>query len=81
MQAISQISMSLKSIELFHSDRRKEFDNHLIDDCLAAFGVKCSLSGKGCPYDNTVAEATFKAVKTTRCLTHLSSFGCNLVTV
>ena len=64
MQAISQIPMSLKSIELFHSDSGKEFDNHLIDDCLAAFGVKRSLSGKGCSYDNAVAEATFKVVKT-----------------
>ena len=64
MQAISQIPMSLKSIELFHSDSGKEFDNHLIDDCLAAFGVKRSLSSKGCSYDNAVAEATFKVVKT-----------------
>ncbi|MFQ1054595.1 IS3 family transposase [Gilliamella apicola] len=64
MQAISQIPMNLQSIEFFHSDRGKEFDNHLIDECLTEFSIKRSLSRKGCPYDNAVAEATFKAVKT-----------------
>ncbi|MFQ0971165.1 IS3 family transposase [Gilliamella sp. BG1] len=64
MQAMSQIPMNLQTIELFHSDRGKEFDNHLIDECLTAFGIKQSLSRKGCPYDNAIAESTFKAVKT-----------------
>ncbi|RKS87435.1 putative transposase [Orbus hercynius] len=64
MQAISQILMNLPSIDFFHSDRGKEFDNHLIDECLTEFGIKRSLSRKGCPYDNAVAETTFKAVKT-----------------
>lgn len=31
---------------------------------LAAFDVQRSLSMKGCPYDNAVAEATFKIIKT-----------------
>ncbi|OCG19311.1 MULTISPECIES: IS3 family transposase [unclassified Gilliamella] len=64
MQAMSQIPMNLQTIELFHSDRGKEFDNHLIDECLTAFGITRSLSRKGCPYDNAIAESTFKAVKT-----------------
>ncbi|WP_392558939.1 IS3 family transposase [Orbus mooreae] len=64
MQAISQIPMDLHDVDLFHSDRGKEFDNHLIDECLTTFGITRSLSYKGCPYDNAVAEATFKAVKT-----------------
>lgn len=64
MQAISQIPMNLQAIEFFHSDRGKEFDNHLIDECLNEFGIKRSLSRKGCPYDNAIAESTFKAVKT-----------------
>ncbi|KAA1035036.1 transposase, partial [Macrococcus equipercicus] len=39
-------------------------DNHLIDEVLDTFGIQRSLSMKGCPYDNAVAEATFKAMKT-----------------
>ena len=42
----------------------KEFDNHLIDEVLETFKIKRSLSTKGCPYDNAVAEATMKAMKT-----------------
>lgn len=64
MQALSQVSFSLSEIDLFHSDRGKEFDNHLLDECFAIFGITRSLSHKGCPYDNAVAEATFKAIKT-----------------
>lgn len=64
MKAISQIPMNLSEIDIFHSDRGKEFDNQLIDDCLQVFGIQRSLSKKGCPYDNAVAEATFKSIKT-----------------
>lgn len=31
---------------------------------LDTFGIKRSLSAKGTPYDNAVAEATFKIIKT-----------------
>ncbi|MGF6906215.1 transposase InsO family protein [Fusobacterium sp. PH5-44] len=31
---------------------------------MTTFGIKRSLSRKGCPYDNAVAEATFKIIKT-----------------
>src|SRR5699024_11830457 len=48
----------------FHTDRGKEFDNALIDDALETFGIERSLSNKGSPYDNAVAEATFKSIKT-----------------
>jgi putative transposase len=65
MDAICHIPINLNSVELFHSDNRgKEFDNHLLDEYLKEFGIERSLSLKGCPYDNTVVEATFKAVKT-----------------
>ncbi len=40
------------------------FKNKLIDDALKAFQIERSLSMKGCPYDNAVAEATFKIFKT-----------------
>ncbi|MFZ0447262.1 MAG: IS3 family transposase, partial [Bacillus sp. (in: firmicutes)] len=36
----------------------------LIDDALKTFNIQRSLSMKGCPYDNAVAEATFKIIKT-----------------
>ncbi|MGT2800909.1 integrase core domain-containing protein, partial [Streptococcus marmotae] len=48
---------------LFHSDRGKEFDNQLIDEMLVAFGITRSLSQAGCPYDNAVAESTYRAFK------------------
>jgi transposase InsO family protein len=63
-QAISTIKADLREIQMFHTDRGNEFKNKLIDDALETFGIKRSLSMKGCPYDNAVAEATFKAIKT-----------------
>ena len=36
----------------------------LIEETLEAFNITRSLSHKGCPYDNAVAEATFKIIKT-----------------
>lgn len=44
--------------------RRRELKKKLIDEALVTFGIKQSLSMNGCPYDNTVAEAMFKVVKT-----------------
>lgn len=55
---------NLKEIQLFHTDRGNEFKNAVIEEILDAFDIKRSLSHKGCPYDNAVAEATFKIIKT-----------------
>ena len=63
-KAIQSIPYSLKEIELFHTDRGKEFDNELIDLVLETFEIQRSLSKPGCPYDNAVSEATYKAFKT-----------------
>ncbi|SFM39867.1 Transposase InsO and inactivated derivatives [Paenibacillus sp. 1_12] len=63
-KAIASISVRLDRIQMFHTDRGKEFDNTLISQSLQTFGIKRSLSKKGCPYDNAVAEATFKIFKT-----------------
>ncbi|PSK04646.1 IS3 family transposase, partial [Brevibacillus porteri] len=38
--------------------------NRTIGDVIRTFNIKRSLSMKGCPYDNAVAEATFKLIKT-----------------
>ncbi|SFR72017.1 Integrase core domain-containing protein [Anaeromicropila populeti] len=35
-----------------------------MDEVLNAFQIKRSLSQKGCPYDNAVAEAGYKIIKT-----------------
>lgn len=63
-EALSSINRDLRSIGLFHTDRGTEFKNKVMDDALKTFGIKRSLSMKGCPYDNAVAEATFKVIKT-----------------
>ena len=64
MQAFSKVETNLKNINIFHTDRGNEFKNKLIDETLEAFRIERSLSMKGCPYDNAVAEATFKIIKT-----------------
>lgn len=54
---------NLRDIHLFHTDRGNEFKNRTIEELLEMFGIKRSLSHKGCSYDNAVAEATFKFIK------------------
>jgi len=63
-KAFASVRTRLDAITLFHTDRGNEFKNKLIDEVLDTFKIKRSLSMKGCPYDNAVAEATFKIVKT-----------------
>ncbi len=63
-QAIMRITRPLSKIEIFHTDRGNEFKNNIIDQLLSTFKIQRSLSAKGCPYDNAVAEATYKVFKT-----------------
>lgn len=63
-KVICKIPHNLDQIEIFHTDRGNEFKNKLIDEVINTFGIKRSLSKKGCSYDNAVAEATYKIVKT-----------------
>ena len=63
-KAFSKINKSLNIINIFHTDRGNEFKNKMIDNMLNTFNIKRSLSKKGCPYDNAVAEATYKIIKT-----------------
>jgi Transposase and inactivated derivatives len=63
-EAFMTVSGSLNDVEIFHTDRGNEFKNQLIEKTLEAFKITRSLSHKGCPYDNAVAEATFKIIKT-----------------
>ena len=62
--AFAKVKVNLVQIQMFHTDRGSEFDNALIDDILDTFGIARSLSLKGSPLDNAVAEATFKLIKT-----------------
>ncbi len=58
-RAFASIQGDLRQIQLFHTDRGSEYKNKLIDETLTAFQIGRSLSMKGCPYYNAVAEATF----------------------
>jgi len=62
--AFAKVKVNLTKIQMLHTDRGSEFENMLIDGLLEAFNINRSLSLKGCPYDNAVAEATFKLIKT-----------------
>ncbi|KPJ22299.1 integrase [Streptococcus phocae] len=62
-QAIQSVPYALTKVKFSHSDRGKEFDNQLIDEMLEAFGITRSLSQAGCPYDNAVAESTYRSFK------------------
>jgi len=62
--AFASVKSNLSCIQMFHSDRGSEFNNILIDEVLDTFNIRRSLSFKGCPYDNAVAESTFKLIKT-----------------
>lgn len=61
--AFARVTIPLNRIRLFHTDRGSEFDNQLIDETLTTFKIQRSLSAKACPYDNSVAEATFRMIK------------------
>ena len=63
-ETFQRVEGSLKDIRLFHTDRGNEFKNQTIEELLETFDIGRSLSHKGCPYDNAVAEATFKIIKT-----------------
>jgi len=62
-QAFATIKHDLHNINIFHTDRGNEFKNSTIEGLLDSFEIDRSLSRKGCPYDNAVAEATFKSFK------------------
>lgn len=63
-EAFQSVAGNLQDIRLFHTDRGNEFKNQVIEELLETFAIERSLSHKGCPYDNAVAEATFKIIKT-----------------
>ena len=62
-RAFASCNVNLSHITMFHTDRGSEFKNEQIDEIVDTCKMKRSLSMKGCPYDNAVAEATFKIIK------------------
>ena len=63
-QAFLSTKVNLSKISIFHTDRGSEFKNKTIDDVINTFCIKRSLSKPGSPYDNAVAEASYKTIKT-----------------
>ncbi|MDM5455230.1 IS3 family transposase [Peribacillus simplex] len=63
-RAFATVKHPLGNVKVFHTDRGSEFKNVGIDELLGKYKIKRSLSHKGNPYDNAVAEATFKILKT-----------------
>lgn len=63
-RAFASVPYDLRKIQMFHTDRGSEFKNRLIDEALQTFDIQRSLSLKGSPYDNAVAEAMFNVIKT-----------------
>ena len=63
-KAFATVKSSLCDLQIFHTDRGTEFKNEAIEKMLNVFKIERSLSKKGNPYDNSVAEATFKIIKT-----------------
>lgn len=63
-KALARIEINFGKVKRFCFDRGSEFNNQIIDEAIDAFGISRSLSMKGNPYDNAVAESTFKIFKT-----------------
>ena len=64
LKAFRSIKYSINRINILHTDRGLEFKNKKLDEFMKVFNIEHSLSYKGCPYDNAVAEATYKIIKT-----------------
>ena len=70
-KAIKSIKYDLNKINIFHSDRGSEFKNQIIEEILTKFNIQRSLSNKRTPYDNAVAEVTYKIFKTEFCFNRI----------
>ncbi len=62
--SFNKLQFSLSNIKIFHTDQGSEFNNNLIYNLLVKNGIQKSYSKPGCPYDNAVAESTYKIFKT-----------------
>ena len=62
--AFYSVQTDLRHIHIFHTDRGSEFKNKVIEQILEAFGIERSLSARGKPIDNAVAESMYNVIKT-----------------
>ena len=62
--AFYRVKADLRKVKVFHTDRGSEFKNEIIDGIISAFGIERSLSAKGSPIDNAVAESMYNILKT-----------------
>ncbi|UZQ30503.1 MAG: IS3 family transposase [Spiroplasma phoeniceum] len=60
----NKLNFTLNDIKIFHTDQGSEFNNNLIYNFLTKNNIQKSYSKPGCPYDNAVAESTYKIFKT-----------------
>lgn len=63
IESFQNVKGSLEDIRLLHRPQ-KWIQKQTIKELLERFDIKRSLSHKGCSYDNTVAKATSKIIKT-----------------
>jgi transposase InsO family protein len=61
--AFYSVQTDLRQINIFHTDRGSEFKSTVIEQILDAFGIERSLSAKGTPIDNAVAESMYSELK------------------
>ncbi|WP_425380714.1 hypothetical protein [Spiroplasma endosymbiont of Stenodema calcarata] len=59
----NKLNFTLNDIKIFHTDQGSEFNNNLIYNFLTKNNIQKSYSKPGCPYDNAVAESTYKILK------------------
>ena len=63
-RVFAKVTGNIDEIQIFHTDKGNEFKNQIIEEILEGFEIQRYLSRKGCPYDNAVAEVTYKIIKT-----------------
>jgi len=61
--AFYRVNGDLRKINVFHTDRGSEYKNEIVDNIITAFGMNRSLSAKGAPIDNAVAESMYNTLK------------------
>ena len=64
IKAFTSVKTNLNPIQAFHTGRGNELKNKTSDETLETFQFKSAFNMKRCPYDNAMAEATFKVIKT-----------------
>jgi len=62
-KALSSMSLDLSKVQIFHTDRGAEFNNHQVNQLMETSKVARSLSAVSAPLDNAVVESLNNIVK------------------